>query len=83
MQPERFDSWTKGEIEFEEFYQKETDRNMRAGLAPAFESQPRAIQPVACIEVRAVPEREGLLLLPGHIQLSEYEVTLGIAQELY
>jgi cellulose biosynthesis protein BcsQ len=69
----------KGEQEFEEFYQDEADRNIRAGLAPAFESQPRPIQPVACLEV---PGCEGLFLLPGHIQLSEYEVTLGIAQEL-
>ncbi len=29
-----------------------------------------------------VDGREGLLLLPGHVNLSEYEVTLGIAQEL-
>ena len=52
---------------------------MYAGLAPAFESRPELIQGVECIEVEG---REGLFLLPGHIGVSEYEVTLGIAQEL-
>ncbi len=69
----------KGETEFEDFYQSETDRNIRGGLAPAFESQPRAIVAVDCLPVNG---RDGLVLLPGHIRLSEYEVTLGIAQEL-
>src|SRR5438552_10198801 len=67
------------EPEFESFYQRESQRNLRSALAPAFESQPRAIEPVECV---AVTERPGLFLLPGHIRLSEYEVTLGIAQEL-
>jgi cellulose biosynthesis protein BcsQ len=69
----------KGENEFENFYQIESDRNIRAGLAPAFESQPRAIEAVECLPVNGC---EGLFLLPGHIRLSEYEDTLGIAQEL-
>ena len=69
----------KGENEFEQYYEAEGTGNIRAGLAPAFESQPRAIEPVECV---AVDRCEGLFLLPGHIRLSEYEVTLGIAQEL-
>jgi cellulose biosynthesis protein BcsQ len=69
----------KGETEFENFYETEGTRNIRAGLAPAFESQPRAIEPVDCVAVEGC---DGLFLLPGHIRLSEYEVTLGIAQEL-
>lgn len=69
----------QGEAEFENFYEAESDRNIRGGLAPAFESQPRAIEAVDCLPV---PGRDGLFLLPGHIRLSEYEVTLGIAQEL-
>lgn len=69
----------KGEDEFDKFYESESARNLRAGLVPAFESQPRAIEPVECVPVDG---REGLFLLPGHIRLSEYEVTLGIAQEL-
>lgn len=69
----------RGALDFENFYQTESTRNIRAGLAPAFESQPRAIQAVDCLPVS---DCDGLFLLPGHIRLSEYEVTLGIAQEL-
>src|SRR5437870_3236698 len=69
----------RGETDFENFYENEATGNIRSGLAPAFESQPRAIEPVECVPVQGC---EGLFLLPGHIRLSEYEVTLGIAQEL-
>ena len=65
--------------ELKDFYQKESNRNIRSGLSPAFESMPRLIEAVDCIEVDGVP---GLYLLPGHIRLSEYDVLLGIAQEL-
>lgn len=53
--------------------------NIKEGLAPAFESRPSLIAPVDCIPV---PRNDKLFLLPGHIGLAEYEVTLGIAQEL-
>ena len=69
----------KGPVEFEQFYETEKERNIRAGLAPAFESRPKPIEAVDCIPVNG---QENLFLLPGHIRLSEYEVTLGIAQEL-
>jgi cellulose biosynthesis protein BcsQ len=65
--------------EFDAFYTKHPDANIRAALAPAFESQPRPIETVECVKVKG---RAGLLLVPGHVNLSEYEVTLGIAQEL-
>lgn len=68
-----------GGTEFERFYQKEKDRNLKAALAPAFESRPEPIRAVECFQVKG---RKGLFLLPGHIGLAEYEVTLGIAQEL-
>src|SRR3984957_3676511 len=60
-------------------YSGNPPNNVKDGLAPAFESQPRQIAPVECIEV---PGNNNLLLLPGHIGLAEYETTLGIAQEL-
>jgi cellulose biosynthesis protein BcsQ len=53
--------------------------NIKDGLAPAFESQPRQIAPVECVGVAG---NDKLFLLPGHIGLAEYETTLGIAQEL-
>jgi cellulose biosynthesis protein BcsQ len=64
---------------YQQWYDSEQKRNIKDGLAPAFESLPERIKPVNCY---SVPQREGLFLLPGHIRLSEYEVTLGIAQEL-
>lgn len=56
-----------------------THSNIKTGLAPAFESQPRAIEAVDCIPLEG---QDGLFLLPGHVGFAEYEVTLGIAQEL-
>ncbi len=67
------------ETGFQHWYESEIGRNLKAGLAPAFESRPNRIEPVECFPV---PQMDGLFLLPGHIGLSEYEVTLGIAQEL-
>jgi cellulose biosynthesis protein BcsQ len=69
----------KGPVELETFYVNHPSQNLWAGLAPAFESQPRLMQGIDCLEVQGRPD---LFLLPGHIGISEYEVTLGIAQEL-
>ena len=69
----------QGIRKFEDFYEAGRNNNIKSGLAPAFEAQPRMIEAVECVPVH---NREGLFLLPGHIQLSEYEVTLGLAQEL-
>lgn len=60
-------------------YSADPPNNVRDGLLPAFESQPRGIVAVKCVEVVG---NDNLLLLPGHIRLAEYETTLGIAQEL-
>lgn len=54
-------------------------KNIRDGLAPAFESRPEPIRAAECV---SIPGNQNLYLLPGHIGLAEYEVTLGIAQEL-
>lgn len=68
-----------GASELENFFESEPDRNIKAGLAPAFESRPKAIQAVDCVQVKGV---DNLYLLPGHVGLAEYEVTLGFSQEL-
>ena len=65
--------------DFDQFYSNHPNANIRSALAPAFESQPKLIEAVECVEVKG---RDGLFLVPGHVNLSEYEVTLGIAQEL-
>ena len=69
----------KGGTELETHYANNPDQNIHAGLSPAFESRPVLMTAIDCVEVDGC---EGLFLLPGNIQLSEYETTLGIAQEL-
>lgn len=69
----------KGAKDFESIYKAGGVRNIRDGLAPAFESRPAAIEPVECSPIAGQPN---MFLIPGHIGLAEYEVTLGIAQEL-
>jgi cellulose biosynthesis protein BcsQ len=63
--------------ELEELYR--TGQNIKSGLEPAFKSQPKLIEAVDCIPVKG---QEGLFILPGHIGLAEYDVDLGIAQNL-
>jgi len=65
--------------DFSAVYKSKGVKNIRDGLAPAFESRPTQIEAVEC---QAVPGQPNMHLLPGHIGLAEYEVTLGIAQEL-
>jgi len=69
----------KGADEFEAVYESPGIKNIRDGLAPAFESRPTPMEPVDC---EPVGGQANMHLLPGHIGLAEYEVTLGIAQEL-
>jgi cellulose biosynthesis protein BcsQ len=69
----------KGVDDLAEIYAENPPNNIKDGLAPAFESRPRQIAPIECVEVTG---NDNLLLIPGHIGLAEYETTLGIAQEL-
>ena len=69
----------KAAEDFASMYASEGITNIREGLAPAFESRPVNIQAVKCAEIIG---QSNMHLLPGHIGLAEYEVTLGIAQEL-
>ncbi|MGJ4900386.1 ParA family protein [Bradyrhizobium sp. HKCCYLS2058] len=69
----------EGIDDLEEIYNKGGVRNLRDGLAPAFESKPTPLSAVTC---EVMKQQKNLLLLPGHIGIAEYETTLGIAQEL-
>lgn len=69
----------KGTDDFSAIYRAGGVKNIRDGLAPAFESRPAPIDPVTCAAIIGQPN---MYLIPGHIGLAEYEVTLGIAQEL-
>ena len=66
-----------GGTEFEQFYEKEMKGNLKDGLAPVFECMPKLMPAVECVPVEG---QAGLFLLPGHIQLSEYEVMLNFVQ---
>ncbi|HGH3376048.1 TPA: ParA family protein [Enterobacter ludwigii] len=69
----------RGIADLEQIYDEPTANNIRDALSPAFESKPSAIEPA---EVFDVSGNANLHLLAGHIGLSEYETTLGVAQEL-
>lgn len=69
----------KGADSFSTIYGATGVRNIRDGLAPAFESRPTPLVPVDCEPIKG---QQNMFLIPGHIGLAEYEVTLGIAQEL-
>ena len=63
----------------QDFWEENFERTLFGALKPAFDSEPRVLEAVDCLEVEGRP---GLYLLPGHLRLGEYEVSLGIAQEL-
>lgn len=63
----------------ESYYTDGNRQNIFSALQPAFESRPRPVEAVDCVQVE---QRNGLYLLPGHVRLAEYEVSLGIAQQL-
>jgi cellulose biosynthesis protein BcsQ len=65
--------------DLEATYKESPPNNVRDALAPAFEAKPKQIEGAECMSVKGNPN---LLLLAGHIGLSEYETTLGVAQEL-
>lgn len=69
----------KGVDDLAATYSATPPNNVKDGLAPAFESQPKQIVGADCIQVQG---NANLFLLPGHIGIAEYETTLGIAQEL-
>ncbi|MGM7420785.1 ParA family protein [Cellulosimicrobium sp. CpK407] len=63
----------------EDFWTENFSRTLYGALKPAFDSEPRLLEAVDCLPVEG---RDGLYLLPGHLRLGEYEVSLAIAQEL-
>jgi cellulose biosynthesis protein BcsQ len=67
-----------GHADFEQLYAN-SEANLYEALRPAFEAIPKRLAAVECFEV---PGREGLYLLPGHVNVSEYDVPLGVAHEL-
>lgn len=68
-----------GHEAFEDFYEVENRNNIKDALEPAFKSKPRLIEAVDCINIKQNPN---LFLIPGHLDLSENEVQLGLSFQL-
>lgn len=68
-----------GEQIFSEFYDTENLNNIKDALEPAFKSKPRLIEAIDCFQLASNPK---LFLLPGHLDLSENEVQLGLSFQL-
>ncbi len=58
---------------------EDNKNNIKDALEPAFESRPKLIEAVECFEIES---RENLYLLPGNIKFAEYDITLGMAQNI-
>lgn len=69
-----------GTERFDSFYEDEKtkDFNIKSGVAPVFEGQPRSIEPFKC---PAALGNQSLFVLPGHLDLQAYEGQLSLAQE--
>lgn len=68
-----------GTDNIETFYESTEIDNIKDVLVPVFENQPVPLKPAQCYKF---PKRDNLYLLPGHIGFSEFDVSMGIAQEL-
>lgn len=63
-----------GEERFEEFYEEQPQNNIKSAVEPAFLGNPVPIQEIDGIEVK-----ENLWLIPGHIDITEFDISLGMA----
>ena len=68
-----------GNNAFDEFYSSGNRNNIKDALEPAFKAKPKLIEAVECISIK---RNENLFLLPGHLDLSENEVQLGLSFQL-
>jgi chromosome partitioning protein len=68
-----------GQDEYERHFEQGNLENIKDALEPAFKAKPKLIDAVKCIEVR---KNTNLFLLPGHLDLTEYEVALGVSFQL-
>ena len=63
-----------GEDSFERFYEVNPNNNIKSALDPAFLGQPTPIQAIDGVRVK-----ENLWLVPGHIDITEFDISLGMA----
>lgn len=68
-----------GNKRFGDFYSSGNKNNLKDALEPAFKSKPRLIEAIDCIQVE---KNKNLYLMPGNLDLSEWEVQLGLSFQL-
>lgn len=68
-----------GAEKFDKFYAEGNRNNIKDALEPALKSKPRLVEAVDCVQTE---RNENLFLLPGHLDLSEAEVQLGLSFQL-
>lgn len=64
-----------GKDDFEDYYTKVPLGNLSFALRPAFTGKPEALRPA----VAQATQQKGLYILPGHIDLAEFEAQLAVA----
>lgn len=62
-----------------EFWEETSEDNIYTSLKPAFFSEPRMLEGINCPNVNG---NENLFLLPGSLNLGEFETALSVAQSL-
>ena len=68
-----------GDQQYESFVANNPHNNIKCCLDTAFYSKPQLIEAPDCISVKG---KEGLYLLPGSFEITEFEVQLGISFQL-
>jgi cellulose biosynthesis protein BcsQ len=68
-----------GFLDMEDIYDSKRIQNVYSALKPTFESAPEAIKPAKLVELRNC---KNLWLLPGHVDLQEFDVKLGLSINL-
>lgn len=68
-----------GYAQYDDFLMSNDKNNIKEALEPAFKAKPRLIDSIECPQN---PKNKNLFILPGSIDLTEYEVALGMSFQL-
>jgi len=65
--------------EYETFYENNPKRNLKEALSSVFMAKPELIKPMECIKVK---DNKNLFLMPGSLDITEYEVNLAVSFQI-